>query len=347
MKKYKFNQLVVRHMMNAGAMHANMEAMTETDCEEYILHTSGMFMFRNVIPAKNYNSFIKGLLDELQGDTPDVFIKNYWIRRRQNSSKMFNMTTSDLFSMYNRSGIPSYQGAARIAEVYGKTYDPNDQFANFIDLYGVPTYNSPSEVNAQLANDAVYNFKRLVKLGTRIRGVSCPSSQAMSGFTVHAKLRGTGEFGIFITQRLARNSDARESLMSNFLASIAAFYEHVPAVDYVRTSSYNTGVPTAIDYDYVGEVIVTLKSPEDFKDVDNEPEIDVKAEEPEIEVAKDPVTKSSLEDAWHAMHTQRDIIEHELTVQREEIKALEASYHALDVRRQKLTVAMNALMEVL
>ena len=345
MKKYKFKQLVVRKMMKAGAMNALMEAMTETDCEEYIQKGRGIYMFRNVIPAKNYNSFINCMLDELQGDTPDVFIKSYWTRKRGLNTKTANLCFADLWRMYNRSGIPSYQGAARIAEVYGKTYDPNDQFANFIDLYGVPTYNSPSEVNSQLANDAVYNFKRLVKLGTRLRGVSCPSSQAMSGFTVHAKLRGTGEFGIFITQRLVRNSDAREALMSNFLASIAAFYEHVPAVDYVRTSSYNTGVPTAIDYDYVGEVIVTLKSPEDFKAVDNEPEIE--AEEPEIEIVKDPVTKSSLEDAWHAMHTQRDIIEHELTVQREEIKALEASYCALDVRREKLTAAMNALMEVL
>lgn len=346
MKKYKFNQLVVRHMLKAGAVHGNMESMTETDCEEYVQKGCGIYMFSNVIPAKNYNSFINCMLDELQGDTPDVFIKSYWTRKRGLNTKTANLCFADLWRMYNRSGIPSYQGAARIAEVYGKTYDQNDKFANFIDLYGVPTYNSPSEVNSQLANDAVYNFKRLVKLGTRIRGVSCPSSQAMSGFTVNAKLR-YGEFGIFIKQRLSRSIDARESLMSNFLASIAAFYEHVPSVDYVRTSSYTTGVPTAVDYNYVGEVIVTLKSPEDFKAVDNEPEIDIKAEEPEIEIVKDPVTKSSLEDAWHAMHTQRDIIEHELTVQREEIKALEASYHALDVRREKLTVAMNALMEVL
>ncbi|WCZ66199.1 hypothetical protein [Yersinia phage MHG19] len=338
MKEYKFNQLVVRHMLNAGAIHSNMAKMTETACEEYV-HNGRMF--RSVIPAKNYNKFIKGLLAELQGDTPDVFIKSYWTRKCASDSKTSSLTASELFRMYNRSGIPSYQGAAILAENYGPV---NGAFNDFIDLYGLPSLRG-GEVNAQLANDAVYSFKRLVKLGTRIRGVSCPSSQAMSGFTVHAKLRD-GEFGIFIKQRLSRSSDARESLMSNFLASIAAFYEHVPSVDYVRTSSYTTGVPTAIDYNFVGEVIVTLKSKEEFKAVpDSEPEIEVEAEKPEI--AKDPVTKNSLEDAWHAMQTQRDIIEHELTVQREEIKALEASYYALDVRREKLTVAMNALMELL
>lgn len=328
-------------MMNAGAIHSNMEKMTETSCEEYIQKGHGVMMFRSVIPAKNYNKFIKGMIDELQGDTPHVFIKSYWTRKCASGGKMGNLTTSELFSMYNRSGIPSYQGAARIAENYGPV---NGAFNDFIDLYGLPSLRG-GEVNAQLATNAVYNFKRLVKLGTRIRGVSCPSSQAMAGFTVHAKLRD-GEFGIFIKQRLTKRTEVRESLMSNFLASIAAFYEQVATVDYVRTSSYTTGVPTAVDYNFVGEVIVTLKSKEELKDLpDNEPEIEVEAEKSEI--AKDPVTKSSLEDAWHAMQTQRDIIEHELTVQREEIKALEASYYALDVRRGKLTVAMNALMELL